>query len=769
MHTDKTLLEQSSVAGIATTIFGLAILGWIALRTTPLPAPAPADAPPARFSAARAFAHVAVLAQNPHPTGTEANAQARSYLLGQLRALGLEPHVQTATAQKTRVDHWKNAQATVAVVNNIVARMPGSAADRATRPALLLAVHYDSAPTSLGAADAGAPVAAALETLRALRSLPPLQNDLIVLFTDGERAGALGARAFADEHPWARDVGLVLQFASGGTRGPQMLYDTRGGDGAIVGGWARAVPLPLGSSLMHEVHALKDAGPLQRLGRAALLFNNIEGAPDYFGSLDTPDRLDQASLQHLGDTMLGMVRHFGMQPLAGSARDDDVYFELPVVGLVHYPASWTWPLTRLVGLLFVGVYCLARQRSNIERRDVQRGALAFVLITGAMAFSAYLVWQALPMLHPGYNPRMGGAGTHDHLYLLAFGSLGGALFIYLQRKVQAITGAPAAALGALLAMVLALPLVSWLMPGASYLLTWPLFGALFAFAMLYLQPAGGLPQRARVAILVGGLAPAVLLIVPAARDVYTLFTPDSMNLPITLLALLLGLGTALLSTLPRRYAVRPLGLACVALLLAARAPHPYGSEPPHPNRLTYLKDAYSWKAFWVAPAHQLDDWNRPYFRDAPAPRQLIETYDYDGPLVWAAAAPHSEVGFPSIAVLKDEDGERVRHVEFELAAKSSVPTIALRIEGAHALRTMVGGRVLTSTRNNTWSATLHGMGGQRLRFKFDVEPDKAFRIVVEERTPGLPPHEVPVRLGTATPRLTPLTEMTVASDTLVFR
>jgi hypothetical protein len=287
--------------------------------------------------------------------------------------------------------------------------------------------------------------------------------------------------------------------------------------------------------------------------------------------------------------------------------------------------------------------------------------------------------------------------------------------------------------------------------------------------MLYLKPGGGLSQRARVAILMAGLAPALLLIVPAVRDVYTLFTPDSMNLPIAMLALLLGLGIALLSTMQGRYAVRTLALACVAFLLVARTPHPYGEAPPHPNRLTYLKDAYSWKSYWVAPAYQLDDWNRPYFRDALGPRQLIETYDYDGPKVWAVRAPRSAVPFPAIAMLKDEDGERIHHVEFELASKSSVPTIALRIDGAHALRTMLGDRVLTSTRNNTWSATLHGMGDQRLLVKLDIEPGKPFRVVVEERTPGLPPHQAPLRLGLAKPPLTPLTEMTVASDTLVFR
>ena len=33
---------------------------------------------------------------------------------------------------------------------------------------------------------------------------------MILLFTDGEEAGLLGAHAFVDEHPWAKDVALTL-------------------------------------------------------------------------------------------------------------------------------------------------------------------------------------------------------------------------------------------------------------------------------------------------------------------------------------------------------------------------------------------------------------------------------------------------------------------------------------------------------------------------------------------------------------------------------
>lgn len=94
-------------------------------------------------------------------------------------------------------------------VHNVVVRLPWR------RPGLkvMLPVHYDSAPTSPGAADDSASVAAMLETLRALRADGPLEHDVIGLLADGQEPGLLGARLFVARHPLARQVGIVLRVA----------------------------------------------------------------------------------------------------------------------------------------------------------------------------------------------------------------------------------------------------------------------------------------------------------------------------------------------------------------------------------------------------------------------------------------------------------------------------------------------------------------------------------------------------------------------------
>jgi hypothetical protein len=74
-------------------------------------------------------------------------------------------------------------------VENVVATLPGT--DPTGR--VLLAAHYDTTFGSPGAADDKAAVAAVLETVRALVSGEAPRNDVVVLLTDGEEPGMLGA------------------------------------------------------------------------------------------------------------------------------------------------------------------------------------------------------------------------------------------------------------------------------------------------------------------------------------------------------------------------------------------------------------------------------------------------------------------------------------------------------------------------------------------------------------------------------------------------
>jgi hypothetical protein len=171
----------------------------------------------------------------------------RDYLVAQLSALSMQPQVSTAIG----VNGGFGA-ISVGNTRNIVARLPGTA----NSGAVLLMAHYDSVPNGPGAADDGAGVSAILETVRALKTGPALKNDLIVLFTDGEEPGLLGAEAFVASHPWMKDIGLVMNFEARGNRGASLLFETSVNNASLMNEVAHAAPSPIASSLFYSLYKL---------------------------------------------------------------------------------------------------------------------------------------------------------------------------------------------------------------------------------------------------------------------------------------------------------------------------------------------------------------------------------------------------------------------------------------------------------------------------------------------------------------------------------
>lgn len=755
-----------SAAGVGATLLFIAALSWLALRPVQpaLPAPAPVNAPAAQFSAARANTDFETLARTPRPIASSANQRARAYLVERLRALGLDPQVQRALVQKNFVDYNANVEATMGVVHNVLVRLPGTAPDRLRRPSLLLAAHLDSDPASLDAS-AAAPVAALVETLRALRASAPLDNDVLVLFADGERVGGLGMQAFAEQHPWARDVGLVLRFDGKGSGGPLMLYNTLGANTAAIDGWLRAAPDIAGSSLMHEIHQLAPGalriGAARLLGVPVLQFAH-SGRP--FGRervLDTPQRYDRATLQQMGETMLRLARAFGSVRIDPQPASGQVYFKLPLAGTVHYSGALVWPLTRLACLLLVGAACIAVQRSGLRYPALLQALFIVPSIGVVLGIVAWQLWLHVPALHRVWNP----AAPESALpYLAAICALCAALFIFAQRRLVRRTGTAAALLVGLGWLVLALLLASWLAPGASYVIVWPLLAALGAFAGLH---AHCLASWARPALLLAGVLPAVVLVLPALRDSYLVLSPQRMNVPVALLALVLGVSMLLLPY-ARRYVVRTLvaaGLGGLALAANVTSAGPSDEAPPlRADGLVYYKDMPSWDAYWLHPAGELDPWQRTLFANLKEPHVFVNVFGWQSPRQWYAWAPRDGLKFPFVRILRNGKAP-ARHADFTLVSENRAPEIRLRVSGARPTRVTMNGRTMLDTEAKSLTLILYGMEDTLLHFRIAVTGDPIFAVRIEEVIPGLPQHLLPPR--PATP-LIPLSGQSIAADTLWF-
>jgi hypothetical protein len=742
------------------------LLAWLAWR--PAAAPAPAGPSASGFAIARALAHVRVLARAPRPTGGGANAQARDYLVRQLRALGLEPEIQVATVRDASGDLTANVSVTLAQVRNIVVRKRGSGA---ARQAVLASARYDSGKSTPGAADGAASAAALLETLRVLQAGPPLHNDLLFVFTDADARG-LGVRGFAESHPWAPRARVALRFDGIGNRGPLALVDAADADGAALDAWRRLAPDPHGSSfmaaLLRALPQMTTAPPLARHGASVLHFATVDGPLGGAGRYDIPERLDGAGLQHQGDTMLALLRHFGDAALPEPGARGQVFFALPPLGHLRYDVALAWPLALLAGVLNVAACRIAVRRRGIHGSDIVHGAFGILFMAGLAIFLAWLCRELLPGLQPRFERGLlaGGAGTGWQV--AAFLLLPAAFFAALQRRLHARLGAECTVLGAMLAVNVALCALNHGAPGASYVLALPLLAAQAAWLVLASARAQAWPRTRRGAVACAAIVPALLLAVPAARDAAAWLTPRWLVLPSLLACLPLALGGALLARVRARWVTAPLLAAGAACIGMAYSVDPAMPDLPAPERMVYVKDTPSWQSYWVHPAGPLDAWTRGIFPNAMHTYVMPYTFGVDSAPVWYAAAPRDDgVAYPYLLIEKDERRGDVRHVEFLLRSKNAAPELHLRMSGADSLRTSVNGRMLTDRRYRGWQATLHGMGERELRFAFDLVGDPAFTVFVQERIPGLPAG-LPPRPAGLRPALLPHTGGTVVVDILRF-
>ena len=178
---------------------GVVAIAWVAALPAIPPDPVPASSPKDAFSAARAMEELKVVARAPHPIGSAAQARVRQHILGRAKALGLPAKVQRRRGVKS--SWWGGWSETV---KNVIVRVPGT---RSSAPDVLITAHFDSVPVGPGAGDDGASVAAMLETMRALKAGPPLKNDVVFLFSDGEELGWLGRRPSPGEIPRCLTLG----------------------------------------------------------------------------------------------------------------------------------------------------------------------------------------------------------------------------------------------------------------------------------------------------------------------------------------------------------------------------------------------------------------------------------------------------------------------------------------------------------------------------------------------------------------------------------
>ncbi|MDA3649487.1 M20/M25/M40 family metallo-hydrolase [Saccharopolyspora indica] len=667
------------------------------------------DAPAGEFSAERAIAELRGFATEPRPMGSAAADRARDHLVGRLRAAGLQVEVQSSLGA-----YAATGLATFGQVDNVVATLPGTA----STGAVLLAAHYDSAGVGPGASDDGASVAAMLETVRALRESGPLRNDLVLLITDGEEDGSLGAGAFAREHPLAARGGVVLNWEARGVDGPSLMFETTEDNARLIEVFADSVEHPRGDSSMVEMYRLMpnstDFTDLAAAGFAGLNSAYLEGSSRYHTASDTIANLNPGSLQHQGENMLALTRAFGGADLADLRADHDLVYFRALGLLITYPDAVVLPLALLNALLLVGAVVLARYRRLISLPRTLLSALSALVPIAVAVVLAQELWSLLVAVRPDYD-LMNGLLHRPLAFLLALAALTGTALIAWYLALRTRLGPTALALGALTWPTAAGIACAFLAPGAAFVFTVPaLAGALGLLLAMFF------PRWSAIAIAAAAAVAAVVVPV-VARTVFNgmgLALGGATAALIVLFGLfLVPLGETLLPdrALSRRSAVLAVSTALgatIALVLSGLAIDRFDAQHPRRSHLAYVLDADTRTASWVSAEAEPTEWTAQFVgtrnTDALPP-------GYARGELWTGPAQPLAVDGPLVTGTRTGDTANL-HVSSARGARSVVLRVDQPITEVTAR--MPGGAPVALQVSGTRTATWPG----EIRFR-DLPPE----------------------------------------------
>jgi hypothetical protein len=567
------------------------------------------------FSTDRALIHLKEITQKPHYVGTEEHTHVRNYLVKSLQKMGLTVEIQEKEVYHSK---WKVASK----VFNVLTKIEGTKPDSKS---LLLLAHYDSAPhsKSLGASDDGSAVVTILETIRAyIASGKKPENDVIIMFSDAEELGLLGAKAFVENHPWAKKVGLVLNFEARGSGGPSyMLMETNGGNANFIQTFNEAnVSNPVGNSLMYSVYKMlpndTDLTVFRELAEIdGYNFAFIDDHFDYHSEQDSYQRLDLNSLKQQGGYAMALLNYYSDTDLSQlKSKSDAVFFNFPFVGLIQYPFTWVLPMVVLLTILFFWLFIKGIQKRRVNIKDSLRGFLPLGLALVSAFTIGWLGWKVTLLFFPDYKEILHGFTYNGHWFIMAFVALSIAVFLLIYKPYFERKTLPNLLFAPISLWLILNFIIAFILKGAGFFII-PTMGMLIAYAILILSHK---INEKYIFIFTILSLPGLMIFSP-------LIAMFPVGLGLKMLVISTVLVVLILSTFistfdyyrNHKHLIQLfLGISILTYTSAYFNSH-YHNDQRKPNSIIFFQDVEQQEAYWASYDHTTDKFTEQFLGNKP--------------------------------------------------------------------------------------------------------------------------------------------------------
>ncbi len=563
------------------------------------------------FSTQKALVHLKKISEKPHYTGTAEHAIVRDYLVNEFEKLGLDVDIQEQIAVNRK---WRAATNT----KNIIAKIKGSESGRA----LVLLSHYDSSPhSSLGASDAGSGVVVILEGIRAYLATNKIpKNDIIICITDAEELGLLGANAFVNNHPWAKDVGLVLNFEARGSGGPSyMLAETNGGNKNLIEAFQNAnTSHPVANSLMYSIYKMlpndTDLTVFREDGNIdGFNFAFIGDHFDYHTAQDNFERMDLNTFQHQASYLMATLNYFSNADLSNlKAEEDFVYFNFPYLGLVFYPFSWVIVMAIVCTLLFLVLLVIGFSKNKFTVIGILKGFIPFLFsLLVASLFTIY-GWKLILKMYSNYKDILHGFTYNGYYYIAAFVALTLAICFWFYKGFFKKRTAQDLVIAPLFIWILINVGIAFYLPGAGFFIIPVIILLLILAILLFNQSQNTLILFSIVVI------PILIIFTPFIK-----MFPVGLGLKMLVVSsvftvLLFGILIPIFQQYKNHRKTYFLFLLIGFMALISASVHSgFSEDRKQPNSILYVYDTTINKAYWASYNLKIDSFTAQFLGENP--------------------------------------------------------------------------------------------------------------------------------------------------------